>query len=59
MKAKIGEMLLVLSVIMWVVGGTGYVAGFLPQDAIVTIGALALMFMGAGLGMKRQVQKQL
>jgi hypothetical protein len=53
-KAKIGELFLVLGTGLFVVGAIGFIAGYLSQDQIPAIGALALIFVGAGLGMKRR-----
>jgi len=56
-RTKIGEILLILAAILFVVGAIGLVVGFLQQSAISAMGALALIFVAAGLGMKRQPQK--
>lgn len=57
MRTKTGEISLILAVIFFVVGAVGFVVGFLPQNAIVAMGALALIFVGAGASMKRRVRK--
>jgi len=57
MRRKIGQILLILSAILFVVGAIGLVVGFLPQSAIAAMGALALIFVGAGVSMSRQTQK--
>ena len=57
MKAKIGEILLIVAVILFIVGGIGAVAGVLQQDLLLGFGALGLIFVGVGASMKKQVQK--
>jgi len=57
MRAEIGEILLILAIILFVLGAVGFVVGFLPQNAIVAMGALALIFVGAGASIKRWVRK--
>jgi hypothetical protein len=54
MKAKIGELLLTLGTGLLVVGAIGFMAGYLSQDQIPAIGALTLIFIGAGASMKRR-----
>ncbi len=48
-KRKIGELLLILGVVLFVGGAVVYIT----TGQIMKIGALALIFMGAGAGMKR------
>jgi len=57
MRRKIGQILLILAAILFVVGAAGLVVGFLPQGAIGAMGAFALIFIGAGASMIRRVQK--
>ena len=52
-KAKIGELLLILGMVLCVGGAVGYVTGQLPAEQIAGIGALVLMFVVAGAGMKK------
>ena len=52
-KAKIGELLLILGMVLCVGGAVGYVTGQLPAEQISGIGALALMFVVIGAGMKK------
>jgi hypothetical protein len=52
-KRKIGELLLILGVVLFVGGAVGYMTEQLPAEQIPGIGALALIFMGAGAGMKK------
>jgi len=54
MKAKIGGLLLTLGTGLLVVGAIGFMAGYLSQDQIPAIAVFALIFIGAGLGMKRR-----
>lgn len=56
MKTKIGELLLILGMVLSVGGAVGYVTGQLPAEQIPGIGALALMFIVAGAGMKKTKQ---
>lgn len=53
-KAKIGESLLILEVGLFVAGAIGFIAGYLSQEQIPAIAVFALIFIGAGLGMKRR-----
>jgi len=53
-KAKIGESLLILGVGLFVAGAIGFIAGYLSQEQIPAIAVFALIFIGAGLGMKRR-----
>ncbi|MCK4735816.1 MAG: hypothetical protein KAT65_25405 [Methanophagales archaeon] len=53
-KAKIGELLLILGTGLFVVGAIGFIAGYLSQEQIPAIAVFALIFIGAGLGMKRR-----
>ena len=52
-RAKIGELLLILGIVLFVGGAVGYVTGQLPAEQISGIGALALMFVVVGTGMKK------
>ena len=54
MKAKIGELLLILGTGLFVAGAIGVIAGYLSQEQIPAIAVFALIFIGAGLGMKRR-----
>ncbi|RLG33149.1 hypothetical protein DRN80_05110 [Methanosarcinales archaeon] len=53
-KTKIGELFLVLGTGLFVVGAIGFIAGYLSQAQIPAIGAVALIFVGAGASMKRR-----
>jgi hypothetical protein len=53
-KAKIGELFLVLGTGLFVVGAIGFIAGYLSQEQIPAITVFALIFIAAGLGMKRR-----
>ncbi len=55
-KEKIGELVLILGMVLSVVGALGYVTGQLPIEQIPGIGALALMFIVIGAGMKKAKQ---
>lgn len=52
-KRKIGVLRLILGTILFVGGAVGYITGQLPAEQIPGIGALALIFIGAGAGMKK------
>ena len=55
-RAKIGELLLILGTVLFVGGAMSYLRGELPAEQIPGIGALALIFIGAGAGMKKAKQ---
>ena len=52
-RAKIGGLLLILGTVLFAGGALGYVTRQLPAEQISGIGALALIFIGAGAGMKK------
>ena len=58
MKAKIGELLLILGMVLSVGGAICYLRGSLPAEQICGIGALAFMLVGAGAGIKKRNSKQ-
>lgn len=47
-KAKIGELFLVLGTGLFIAGAIGFIAGYISQEQIPAVGALALIFVGAG-----------
>ena len=55
-RAKICNLLLILGTVLFVGGAVGYVTRQLPAEQIPGIGALALIFIGAGAGMKKVKQ---
>ena len=55
-RAKIGEVLLILGIGLNVGGAVGYVTRQLPAEQISGIGALALIFIVVGVGMKKVKQ---
>ena len=57
-KTKIGELFLVLGTGLFVVGAIGFIAGYLSQEQIPAIGAVALIFVGAGASMKRREESK-
>ena len=57
MRTKIGQILLILAAILFIVEAVGLVVGFLPQSAIGAMGVFALIFIGAGASMRRRGQK--
>lgn len=52
-KTTIGELLLILGTVLFVGGAVGYMTEQLPAEQIPGIGALALIFIGVGAGMKK------
>lgn len=57
-REKIGELILLLGIGLFVGGAVGYVTGQLPTEQIPGIGALALIFTVIGLNMKRRNNEQ-
>jgi len=55
-REKIGELILLLGIGLFVGGAIGYLTGQLPTEQIPGIGALALMFTVIGLNMKKAKQ---
>jgi len=55
-KAKIGEVLLILVTCLFVGGAICYITGHFSAEQISGIAALALIFIGAGAGMKKAKQ---
>ncbi len=52
-KRQIGELLLILGTVLFVGGAVVYITRQLPSEQIPGIGALALIFIGAGAGLKK------
>ncbi len=50
---KIGELVLLLGIGLFVGGAVGLITGYLSQDQTPLIGALALIFVVIGLNMKK------
>lgn len=57
MKSKIGEIILILGVLLFVLGAMGVLTDSLPQSTLQAMGVFALIFVGAGLSLKRRVKK--
>ena len=57
-KAKIGEVVLLLGLGLFVGGAAGYVTGQPPAEQISRIGALALIFVGVDAGMENDFFSQ-
>ena len=57
-KAKIGGLLLILGTGLFIAGAIGSIAGYLSQEQIPAIAVFALIFVGAGLGMKRRKESK-
>lgn len=51
-KQKIGELLLILGTVLFVLGAVIIITRQSPADELTGIGALALIFMGVGASMK-------
>ena len=52
-KRKIGELVLLLGIGLFVGGTVGLITGYMSQDQTPQIGALALLFVIIGLNMKK------
>ena len=57
-KRKIGGLLLMLRAGLVIAGTIGFMVGYLSQEQIPAIGALALIFIGAGTSMKRREESK-
>ncbi|HEC91463.1 MAG TPA: hypothetical protein ENI51_00455 [Candidatus Atribacteria bacterium] len=56
MKSKIGEIILILGLLLFVFGAIAILTNSLPQNTLQIMGALALMFVIVGLNLKRRVK---
>lgn len=52
-KSKISELLVILGTVLFVGGAMCYLRGELSAEHISGIGALALIFVGVGAGLKK------
>ncbi|MBE0525163.1 MAG: hypothetical protein IBX40_12670 [Methanosarcinales archaeon] len=50
---KIGELVLLIGIALFVGGAVGLITGYLSQDQTPQIGALALLFVVIGASMKK------
>ncbi len=57
MKSKIGEIILVLGLLLFVFGAIGILTNSLPQSTLQAMGALALAFVVVGLNLKKRVKR--
>jgi hypothetical protein len=57
MKSKVGEIILILGLLLFVFGAIGILTNFLPQNTLQGMGALALIFVVVGLNLKKRVKK--
>jgi protein-S-isoprenylcysteine O-methyltransferase Ste14 len=57
MKSKAGEIILILGLLLFVFGAIGVLTNSLPQSTLQIMGALALIFVGVGLCLKKRVKK--
>ena len=56
MKEMIGELVLIVAFLLFIIGGIANVAGFLPQSVLQGFVILCLILVGAGADIKKQVQ---
>lgn len=57
MKSKVGEIILILGLLLFVFGGIATFTSSLPQNTLQAMGALALAFVVVGLSLKKRVKK--
>ncbi len=57
MRARIGELLLILGIILFVIGGIDFVVDSPPLGVTLPMCASAIIFVGVGASMKRQALK--
>jgi len=57
MKSKIGEIILILGLLLFVFAAIGVLTNSLPQNTLQIIGTLALIFVVVGLNLKKRVKK--
>ena len=57
MKLKVGEIILILGLLLFVFGAIGVLTNSLPKSTLQIMGALALAFVGVGLSLKKRVKK--
>ena len=55
-KAKSSGLLVILGAVLFVNGAMCYLRGGLPAEQIFGIGALAIIFVGVGAGMRKAKQ---
>lgn len=56
-KSKVGEIILILGLLLFVFGAIAMLTNFLPQNILQVMGALALIFVGVGLSLKKKAKK--
>ena len=57
MKSKVGEIILILGLLLFVFGGIATFTSSLPQNTLQIMGALALIFVVVGLNLKKQAKR--
>ena len=57
MKSKVGEIILILGLLLFVFGAIGVLTNYLPQSTLQIMGALAFIFVGVGLSLKKRIKK--
>ncbi len=55
-KSNISELLVIMGTILFVGGAMSYLRGELSAEQIAGIGAMALIFVGVGAGMRKVKQ---
>ena len=56
MKSKIGGIILILGLLLFVFGAIAILTNYLPQNTLQMIGVLALAFVVLGLNLKKRVR---
>ena len=57
MKSKVGEVILILGLLLFVFGAIAILTNSLTQSTLQIMGTLALIFVGVGLSLKKRVKK--
>jgi len=58
MRFQTGEIILILGVLLFVIGAIAIFTDSLPQIVLQAMGALALIFVGVGVSLKKREQKK-
>lgn len=58
MKSKIGEIILILGLLLFVFGAIAIFTNSLPQNTLQIMGALALTFVVVGLNLKKRLKNE-
>jgi len=57
MRFQTGEIILILGVLLFVIGAIAIFTDSLPQIVLQAMGALALIFVGVGVNLKKRKQR--